>query len=335
MSVIRAIREGKSIPCFTLLLAFFLVTRLALLLHSELARVHLEELYLGVIGHDMLNGLIMPLWEYPYHPYDAGTLLFGVTIVPFFWLLGPSYFALKLAALLFAACTFGLWYLFMLRFFGRRAAAIMGLVMCFAPPGFINLSLYSWGNAVQYGAFDIALLFTFCAFLAQRPGNPGAQVRAQRFHLSLFGLVAGLSAFFYYFSFCTIAVCLLVWACERKRLMSPINLAIFCVSFLIGFSPWIAVNIGSSFDGIRAFSALVHEPSRTQGPPVRVLAHSARAFVFYAYISRYWFSHGIPRICASLYRDAFAVLAAVSLARLLWTVRRAFRALCQIGRAHV
>ena len=311
---------------FALLCAAFVAIRVSLLAFSGAPYGDLEELYMGAIAHSALNGLIMPPIEYLYHPHEGGTLLFGVTAAPFFALGGYSWFTLRLCSVAYAAFTFILWCAYATRFHSRRAGLFTALFLCFAPPGFIRLSVLSWGTMVQTPLFDIAILYSFCAFLTPLSHAPPAgtcpRPRISRDGwICLFGFSAGLALFFSYFSSFMILSCFAVWFSARQQLLRWRYALLFALSFTVGFSPWIAVNISTRGAGVASFVDIMTAPA---GPSTSV-ARSAALFGFLLFLSTYWFAQQIPRSFASAYRFFFAAVGIPALARLFWISRGALR----------
>ena len=224
---------------FVLLILSFLVLRLGILLTSVESVIWYEEEYRGTIAKELIEGLKVPLWDYQADHYDGGSLWIGVLAVPFFLLLGPNLFALKLVAVLFSLATLILTYFFFKRFFDRKTALWVLTLLIFSPPVVTGLSLVAIGSHPESSFFSIAMLFSLYQFLYGK--------KNKLLSLILFGLAAGLGFWFTSITLLTLLTCLVSWFLIERRSFLGKPMAVFLVSFLGGALPFILYNATHQF----------------------------------------------------------------------------------------
>src|SRR3989338_10372298 len=91
--------KDKNVLIISGLTILFLILRLAVLFSSLDKIYESEELYSGTIAREIIQGPLIPLWEYLDYKveyFPGGTLVVGILAVPFFLLFGQTYIALKL-----------------------------------------------------------------------------------------------------------------------------------------------------------------------------------------------------------------------------------------------
>ena len=203
-----------------------------------------EELYIGTIAKELIEGPILPLFDYQAYRIQGGTLVSGILAVPFFLLFGQSYFSLKLLALCFSSATLVLWYLFLCEFFNRRVAVLASILFILAPPFYTKLTLMSYGKHCESNLFTIMAIFIFYQIFFKEETTPAFSNLSQRqkgrdklFHYALFGLVNGFAMYFDYIFFITLATCFLFWFIFDKRFVLRKSFLVFLIFFLFGFSP--------------------------------------------------------------------------------------------------
>jgi 4-amino-4-deoxy-L-arabinose transferase-like glycosyltransferase len=234
------VREKKA---FLLLISLFLALRFANLLTSVELISWEEELYRGTIAKELIEGLKAPLSDYQADPYSGGSLVVGAVAVPFFLLLGPNLFALKMVPLLFSFATFIFFLLFLYRFFDPKTAFLSCslFVLCF--PSFVSLSLVAMGFHSESIFFSIAMMLCFYQFLYRQ--------RNKVFSLMLFGLLGGMGFWFTHITVITLFTCLITWfLLERKSFLGK-PMLLFLASILVGLSPWIFYNATHHLEGLR------------------------------------------------------------------------------------
>src|SRR5438445_3198377 len=198
-----------------------------------------EELYRGTIAQEILTGLSMPLTEYRADNYALGTLVIGALAAGFFMLFGPTVFALKLAPLLMFTLALAFWYWTIQRAAGERVARYFALLFCFSPPLLTATSVAALGShseSIVFSALTVLLLFRM---LSEEKPSPAYPV--------LLGLTAGFGLWFAYIYGLTLLALLVFWFWHDKRRFWRPRVLWFVIGFLVGFSPWIIINVQTHF----------------------------------------------------------------------------------------
>lgn len=226
-------------------LAVLLLVHLALklaLLTTGLERVAFdEELYRGAVAKELIDGLKMPLASYRPDPYSGGFLLVAVLAVPPFLLLGPTLIALKLVPL---ACSLGilaLLFVFLDRWFGRRAALAGAVLFVCAPPGPTQLSLVAMGFHTESVLFSMLILLAWYRVLAEPARSP---------RLALFGLAVGAGISFTFVTALTGLACAGSAVLARRR-PSVRGLGWLALGFAVGLLPYAIYDATHGFEGVR------------------------------------------------------------------------------------
>src|SRR5438132_2243976 len=122
-----------------------------------------EELYRGTIAQELVTGLTIPFTEYRADNYSGGSLVIGALAAGFFFLFGPTVFALKLAPLLLFTLALVFWYWTLQRYAGERVARYFAFLFCFSPPQqFTAYSVTTMGyhsESIVFSALTVLLLF--------------------------------------------------------------------------------------------------------------------------------------------------------------------------------
>lgn len=215
---------------------FFLIFRLAVLFTALDELYEEEELYRGTIAREIVQGPLIPLWEYLDYQveyFPGGTLVVGMLAVPFFMLFGQTYISLKLVGLLFALGTFIVWFLFLDKFFNRRAAVIASLLFIFCPPFYTKMSLITWGAHPEANFFTALSLFIFYRIFFR------VEIGGKNLDFFWLGLCAGFAFWFVQTYLLTLAFILLCWFAFDRGFLLRKTFYIFGGGFLLGFSPGI------------------------------------------------------------------------------------------------
>ena len=224
-----------------LLSFFFLLSRTLHLLFCFPEPVA-EDLIMGILPKDLIEGLRIPFFEYAVVHYHGGTLVYGVLTVPFFLLFGKTVFALRLTGVLFQWGTFITWFLFMRRFFGQKAALFTAFLYLFSPPWLTLYAMYGHGAHAESLLFTAVGLFLLFRILYERD-------RPIR-DAACLGLVSGFGTYFTYGVFVSVIAFILFWWYEDRSCFKKKEFLFSVLFFLIGFSPWIAYNILHQFHGV-------------------------------------------------------------------------------------
>ena len=245
----REDKRGKG--CFWLLAGLalaFLALRLAVLFSSLDELYEEEELYRGTVAKEIIQGPLIPLWEYLDYQveyFPGGTLVVGILAVPFFLFFGQTYIALKLVGLSFALGAFILWYLFLERFFNRRTAVFSALLFIFCVPFYTKTSLITWGAHPEANFFTILSLFIFYViFFSEDAGLDIRRIYQNNGkNFLLLGLVSGFGLWFVQTYLFTIAFSFLFWFAFDQGFFRRKVFLIYGLGFLAGFSPAICYGL--------------------------------------------------------------------------------------------
>ncbi|MCX6353696.1 MAG: hypothetical protein NTZ78_02185 [Candidatus Aureabacteria bacterium] len=283
----------SSYRTFMVLAAVFIAIRVMLLLFWPETYTFLEELYSGVIARVVHDGFMLSPMEYMWHTYEGGTLIFGISAIPFFEIIGPTYLALKATAVAYSFLTFALWYFLMARFFGRRSALFCGIFFCFSPIGLTRLFFVSIGSISQNPLFDILMLTAFYRFCFADVGvypieSDALSVRRRFLNACLFGFWGGLGIYFCYFSVITLLACLLTWLVIPIKTGGRKYLWGFLFSLIVGSFPLLFYNSIHPLAGLKTIVAIM--PGQEWAAPG--IVGSMRVFLRMLLYDTYWFGIG-------------------------------------------
>ena len=226
-------------------LLLFVASRLLYLMLID--PVHLfvypfDELYRGTIAQELVTGLKMPFTEYRADNFSGGSLVIGVLAAGFFLLFGPTVFALKLAPLLLFTLALAFWYWTIQRYAGEREARYFAVLFCISPPLFTTYSVTAMGfhsESIVFSALTVLLLFRMLSEEKPSPAVP-----------ALLGLTAGFGLWFDYIYGLTLLAMLGFWFWHDKEILRRPRVLWFALGFLLGFSPWIVINLQTHFAGL-------------------------------------------------------------------------------------
>jgi len=201
-----------------------------------------EELYRGTIAQELVTGLKLPFTEYRADNYAGGSLVIGALAAGFFLLFGPTVFALKLAPLSLFTLALVFWYWTIQRATGERVAGYFGVLFCFSPPLFTAFSVTAMGFHSESIVFSALTVFLLFRMLSDEGGSLAYPV--------LLGLIAGFGLWFAYIYGLTLLAMLGFWLWNDKGMLRRPRVLWFAISFLVGFSPWIIMNMQTHFAGL-------------------------------------------------------------------------------------
>lgn len=220
---------------FIILFSILLVQRLLFIFSNFENFSWIEESYNGGIAIEVLNGLKMPLFFYQHQPYAPGAMIMGVAAVPFYWLFGESYIALKLLALLTTLLLFTFWYFLVKRISGEKVALFFSLLFIVAPPNSIKASLYALGNHYESALFTVTALYLLIAGLFEKEKDEEVSLP----HIALAGLICGFASYFVLTFLMTVCLILIFWVIRDRLFFIKKPFIIFSGMFIAGFFPWI------------------------------------------------------------------------------------------------
>src|SRR2546426_4392108 len=201
-----------------------------------------EELYRGAIAQELVTGLKLPFTEYRADNYSGGSLVIGALAAGFFLLFGPTLFALKLAPLLVFTLALVFWYWPIQHAAGEGVARSFAVIFCFSPPLFTAFSVTAMGfhsESIFFSALTVFLLFRM---LSDETGSLAYPV--------LLGLTAGFGLWFTYIYGLTLLAMLGFWFWYDKGMLQQPRVLWFVLGFVVGFSPWIIMNVHNQFAGL-------------------------------------------------------------------------------------
>src|SRR2546426_9450146 len=260
-------------PMMTLsrLLLLFVASRLLylVLLNPSYLFTYLgEELYRGTIAQELVTGLTMPFTEYRADNYAGGSLVIGALAAGFFVLFGPTLFALKLAPLLVFALALVFWYWTIQRYAGERVAGYFAMLFCFSPPVLTAYSVTAMGfhsESIVFSALTVFLLFKMLsvgAGGASAGPPPALEEKPSPTFPALLGLTAGFGLWFCYTYGLTLLAMLGFWFWHDRGILRRRRVLWFALGFVVGFSPWISMNLQNNFSGLLVQRANVWEHFR-------------------------------------------------------------------------
>lgn len=224
----------KLFPLFLFLAALFLLLRLTPLFTATERIFRYDELDIGAIAKELLQGPTLPLWAYQMDPYGGESLALGILSIPFVKLFGLNLLAIKMPAFLLSFCTFIFMFFFMARHFGKSNAVWTALLLIFCPPSFVQFSLSGLCGHTGVLFFSAGMLYFFYNFL-----YGGKRSFLPAFLCGLFG---GAGFWFDHGSLLMTLTCLLCWGIlDRASLRSRLFPG-FLAGLAAGLLPWLEYN---------------------------------------------------------------------------------------------
>ena len=249
----------------TALLAVVVVTlsRLGILWRSILILEDHIEWTRGLLPLHLERGLLMPFFKYQYDPYAGGGMIMGLLAYPFFQILGPTAFAMKMGSLILTVLMFLFLFLLMRRCFDNAGAVLLAVIFLFPPASFLIRSLTSLGLHMEVGTLMAAGLLAFMA--AQVPRNSRMdRVLGRRGWLALFGLISGFGVYFSYDYLILLAVTGVFFVVSTRSFADlAVETLLMAVCFLVGFFPWFVFHETYT---LSAFIAQLPHTPKTQHP---------------------------------------------------------------------
>ncbi len=147
------------------------------------------EVHTGNLAQGFLDGLDMKIERMPAMPHNRGNAPSALLLAPFYAVLGPTAFAMKLFPVLWHAFTVLLLVALFDRFFNRRAAWACGWLLVLAPPMFTKLSVLGYASHMEATLFMALPLWPFFAITLEGKAD-------MRRYLG-FGLATGAAGFFH------------------------------------------------------------------------------------------------------------------------------------------
>jgi hypothetical protein len=194
--------------------------------------------------------------EYRADNYAGGSLVLGALAAGFFLLFGPTVFALKLAPLFLFTLALVFWYWTIQRAAGERVARYFAMLFCFSPPLFTAYSVTAMGFHSESIVFSALTVFLLFRMLPEEKASPVYPL--------LLGLTAGFGLWFCYTYELTLLAMLGFWLWNDEGIFRRTRVLWFALGFVVGFSPWILINVQSDFTGLVIYDAKVWEHFRPE-----------------------------------------------------------------------
>jgi 4-amino-4-deoxy-L-arabinose transferase-like glycosyltransferase len=223
------------------LLSLYLLIRLPILFSSD-AIFYGEEIYMGTVAKELIDGPRFPIFDYQFTHYQGGTLLVGILAVPFYILFGVSIISLKLVGLSFSIGILILVYLFLNKFFNPKVAILGSLLFILSPPYYTTRTLMTAGDYLESIFFSLLIMLIFYQIFFDNKKNYK--------YFILFGILSGFSLWVHYTALVMIFICLVFWFIFDKKFFFKKYFIVFVLSFLVGFSPLAYYNFTHDFLGI-------------------------------------------------------------------------------------
>lgn len=256
----------RFLPAILLLMLVAAVVggRVILLYWSEF--VYDEEEYkTGSIAYLIMEGPQLPLLEYQPGDYEGGTLFFGLLTIPFFFLFGQNYLALKLVALLTTLITALAATLYARRHGGPAAAIATGALFILPPVVMLQIGLLPWGNYAENAMLSLVMLLA--------ASHLYATARPSLWKHALFGFGLGFGVWIHYGFLVTVVWLAILGWLARPRGMGGRQILAMLTGALGGFTPWIAYNATHHWWGLGRFGDALRGPGH---PGARLIAGAGR-----------------------------------------------------------
>ena len=225
--------ERRRPGAFLALLALFLAVRVAFVAVAADVFFYAEELEKGTAAKALLDGVDVPWYRLPFHPYEGGGLVVSLLKATAFLAVGESLLAHKLVALFTSSLVFAAGWVLTRRHFGPRAAVVYGLLFTLAPYAFQKLSILSLGIHFEALAFVFVVLDRGLRVL--RDAEP------RRTDLVVLGLATGFGTYFSYQVAIAAVWVALAALLARRRLLHPRHSLPALGSCALGLGPWFAM----------------------------------------------------------------------------------------------
>jgi hypothetical protein len=228
-----------------LLLVFAAVRLLQAASATETETFDFEEGYTLTAAWELLHHRVWPIAAYQHSDWEGGSLVMVLLTAPFCWLLGPSLFALKAAALCVSCVAFvGLYALARTAYGTRTATLACGLFLLSTDP---ILSYGLTAKGFHPDSVALQLLFLYGVVVSSEGDPP-------RRRLFWLGALAGFGTYFAYAFALTPLACALVWIRQPRaawrRTDVRTRLVPLLAGLLLGAAPLVAFNIRYRFTGL-------------------------------------------------------------------------------------
>lgn len=218
----------------SIIIVIFIFSRLLFLFFTPYA-YYGEEAKIGTIGHDIVfeKQLKLPFWGYLDSPHAGGSLFSGLAAIPFYFIFGDRYLALKLTALTFSLLSLILWYkLLSSETKAPKETFILSLIFfTFATPHYVQKSVVIGGSAGLM-FFNILTIFYFWKIRKDISANNRSYF--------LLGCLCGFAFWVNFMSFYLFLTTVLILYLIKKFNTVIIHTLYLIIGFVLGALPlWI------------------------------------------------------------------------------------------------
>ena len=257
-----------------LLIFFYFVIRLLLILTVPEAIT--DELYIGALAMEFLEGLRLPLWDYSGDPYGTGILFSGMLTAPLFHFFGNSIFVLKLVPLILHLLSLIAWFFVFRPHFSQWQTFWMLLFLVIPPPQSMEYMLLNNGYH-----FVMILWMALSIILFRRILENGGPAS-----IFLLGLLGGFSTSLIPTNLITVATIFIYLMLTRNLFRQKMFFVFYGFGFLIGFIPWILLNVHNDWRGFESILAFFS----SKAPFLNIAKNFLKLFLnIYQYnSSHYW-----------------------------------------------
>ena len=305
---------------FAPLLLLFLLLRL-LQAASACGSFDLEEGFTITAAHELVHHNVWPYQTYQLSAFEGGSLVMVLLSAPLCWLLGPSIFALKLAAIAVSCVTLTGVFLLCRELFGLRGAILGCLLYIFFPSPVYAYSMTAHGFHPDSVAAQVMFLWGVVRCYRHPPS-------VRRF--VWVGALGGFAVYFAYISVIIVAAALAPWVWQRLRRRPDAPRLLYLPlagGLLAGALPMVVYNVANGFAGLRTYHGSVlsylYNPTGGEGGDADVRAHTLECLLRFSDMGGY----GKPPYPVYPYYPLFDVLFwIVALGALLvWPAARLLR----------
>lgn len=198
----------------------------------QYGQIFYEELQRGNATHDLMQGALLPVFDYTANPFSLGSLLDSYLAIPLFFVLGPTANALRIVSLFYGIPLIWVTFLLVRRKYSLRAAVAASSLIAFGPPGFVLISSTVFGAHPE--ATFLSLLLVWLWFSWNDAGRSGV-VRSL-----VLGTAVGIGLWYSYGLLVIVGILLLHTFAITRFWPLRANALWIGIGFLCGFAPWIA-----------------------------------------------------------------------------------------------
>jgi hypothetical protein len=222
----------------------FLMFQVVYLFFSPFAFYH-EDQKVATLGIDLLQGkLRLPFWFYLDSPHLGGSIYTAILAVPFYFVFGKNYLALKLSGLFLAGANFLILGRFLIKKYGLKILLPFSLIFSLAPTRILMHYTARPGNTTELFLVISMGLVTGYKLLNEKSKH--------FWDALLFGFVSGLGLWIQYAYVAVLITIFFLWFLKNKVFFIEKKFFIFAVGLLFGLIPFIIFNYQYNFASFTA-----------------------------------------------------------------------------------